>query len=285
MYSLYSRTTKAYNMVKMVIHMADIHIRNTSRHEEYAEAFEKLMASIESKTEGLGYDEVRIVIAGDTVHQKNVVTNELYTLVPRFIRELEKLAPVVVIAGNHDLSEYNKEKQDTISGIFEAAEFEHTTFLDAALGYESGCVHDDNITWAVYSIYDKGRRPEIDSDGGNVVVGLYHGMVSGCVLDNGSKSEDGAPIGMFEGCDCVMAGDIHKRQVMEVDGVKLVYPGSLIQQTYGESVSGHGYCLWRVEGKELLNEFVNIDSDYGMYKFKIKSESDVDNDEEFLVNQ
>lgn len=271
-------------MIKTVIHMADIHIRNTSRHEEYAETFEKLIDSIESRLEGLEYGEARIVIAGDIVHQKNVVTNELYTLVPKFLRELEKLAPVVVIAGNHDLSEYNKDKQDTISGIFEAAEFENTTFIDSSLGYESGCVDDDNITWAVYSIYDKGNRPEIKRPKGNKVVGLFHGMVSGCVLDNGSKSQDGVDGGMFEGCDCVMAGDIHKRQVMDVGGVKLVYPGSLIQQNYGESVSGHGYCVWKV-GKTMVSEFVDIPSDYGLYKFTITSENDIDDDTEVFVNQ
>ena len=45
------------------------------------------------------------------------------------------------------------------------------------------------------------------------------------------------------------AGDIHKRQEIKRGDVKIVYPGSLIQQTFGETVTQHGFAVWDLEKK------------------------------------
>ena len=87
---------------------------------------------------------------------------------------------------------------------------------------------------------------------------------------------------MFEGCDCVMAGDIHKQQELKRGDVKIVYPSSLIQQNYGETVTQHGFVLWDIE--TMQNEFISLNNDYGMYKFEINNIEDIDNDKEILIN-
>jgi DNA repair exonuclease SbcCD nuclease subunit len=87
---------------------------------------------------------------------------------------------------------------------------------------------------------------------------------------------------MFDGCDVVMAGDIHKRQVIETAGIEVVYPGSLIQQTYGETVTVHGFAVWDVEKR--TREFVDLPSSYGFYDFEINDPSDIDADKEYLRN-
>ena len=54
--------------------------------------------------------------------------------------------------------------------------------------------------------------------------------------------------------------------------VPVVYPGSLYQLNYGESVEGHGYLLWDVESCSF--EFKEVSIDYGLYKVKIGSYED-----------
>jgi DNA repair exonuclease SbcCD nuclease subunit len=60
------------------------------------------------------------------------------------------------------------------------------------------------------------------------------------------------------------------------------YPGSLIQQDFGESVSNHGYLLWDVKTK--TPKEINIDSKYGFYKFKLNSITNLDDNSEQLLN-
>lgn len=276
--------------IKIIAHLADIHIRNKVRHDEYEEQFDKLYEGLSDKFDGYEYAERRIVISGDIVHQKNTISNELNSIVPRFIRTLEELAPVVIIAGNHDLLQTNQNSLDTLSGMFEAAQFKKSIFLDKQLGYKSGCFTDDNVIWCLYSIFDDFAKTSdmvsnMVSKGDRYALGLFHGTVVGSVYCNGNVSENGVDVGLFSGCDAVLAGDIHKRQVVNSNGVEVVYPGSLIQQDYGENVSQHGYCLWYLEEGSISHEFVDLESDYGMYKFTIKGEGDVDSDMEIIINQ
>lgn len=272
--------------IKKVIHCSDIHIKNLLRHDEYAEQLTKFIEKCKEIREPFEKDEVRIVIAGDLIDQKNNITPELITFVSTFIRELESIAKVIVIAGNHDLIVNNLSRKDAISSIFETAAFDNAFLLDMELGYQSGYVVDDNITWCLYSIFDNFNKPNIfeakNENPSNKIIGLYHGMIIGSMLYNGNIVDSGVQGELFEGCDCVMAGDIHKQQNLKRGDVTIVYPSSLIQQNYGETVTQHGFCVWDVE--TMTSEFIPLLSEYGMYKFEIKDISDIDNDKEILVN-
>ena len=272
--------------IKKIIHCSDIHIKNLLRHNEYAEQLTKFIEKCQEICEPFEKDEVRIVIAGDLIDQKNNITPELITFVSTFIRELESIAKVIVIAGNHDLIVNNLSRKDAISSIFETAAFDNAFLLDMELGYQSGYVVDDNITWCLYSIFDNFNKPNIfeakNENPSNKIIGLYHGMIIGSMLYNGNIVDSGVQGELFEGCDCVMAGDIHKQQNLKRGDVTIVYPSSLIQQNYGETVTQHGFCVWDVE--TMTHEFIPLLSEYGMYKFEIKDISDIDNDKEILVN-
>lgn len=87
---------------------------------------------------------------------------------------------------------------------------------------------------------------------------------------------------IFQGCDFVMAGDIHKRQVIKRGDTIVVYPGSLIQQTFGETITQHGFAVWDLEKKSY--EFIELPSEYGLYDFEIKKPEDIDDDKEILMN-
>lgn len=272
--------------IRKVIHCSDIHIKNLLRHDEYAEQLTKFIERCQEICEPYEKDEVRIVISGDLIDQKNNITPELITFVSTFIRELEQITKVIVIAGNHDLIVNNLSRKDAISSIFETASFENAFLLDMELNYQSGYVIDDNITWCLYSIFDNFNKPNIQEAQkeypSNKIIGLYHGMIIGSMLYNGNIVDSGVQGELFEGCDCVMAGDIHKHQELKRGDVKIVYPSSLIQQNYGETITQHGFAVWDIESMEY--EFVPLTSDYGMYKFEIKDIKDIDNDKEILIN-
>lgn len=271
-------------MIKCVIHTADIHIRNVMRHEEYSEQLMRFIEKSKEIASNYDKDEVRIVIAGDLVHQKNNISNELFSFTSTFIRALEEIAKVIVISGNHDLVVNNINREDTMSALFTTACFQNTIFLDRELDYCSGVYKDDNILWALYSIYSDYSKPEIPKDVKDLkVIGLYHGTVVGSQTNSGRIMEIGNDGDIFSTCDAVMAGHIHMRQVLKRKNTEIVYPGSLIQQDYGETISKHGFAVWEIE--KMTHKFVNVDTDYGFYKIEINNIQDLDEDKETLVNQ
>lgn len=272
--------------IRCVIHCSDIHMRNFQRMEEYAEQLSKFTKKVEEIAKNYEPDEVRIVISGDIVHSKTTISPELIAFVSTWIRELQKIAEVIVISGNHDLMVNNLTRIDPITAIFQASQFDNAIHLDSYFNYDSGIIVEDNVTWVLYSIFNDFRRPDIEQAKkdypDNIVIGLYHGTVVGATLNNGTVMDSGQDGDIFQGCDFVLAGDIHKRQVIKRGDTIIVYPGSLIQQTFGETITQHGFAVWDLEKKSY--DFVELETDYGLYNFEIKTPEDIDNDKEILKN-
>ncbi len=269
-------------MVKKICHLADIHIRTFRQHDEYKEVFITLNKQLTELFKGFNREEIRIVIAGDIVHQKIVISNEQLMLGTWFLRKLEEIAPVIIIAGNHDLLENNKDRMDSITPMVQ--------FLpDANINYfqESKCYLDDNIVWCVYSIFEENKTPDITNarrEFGNdkTYIGLFHAPVLNAKTDIGYEIDHGAGLDIFEGCDMVMLGDIHKRQSFNHKGIPIAYSSSLIQQNFGENVSKHGFLLWDVETKTF--EEYDVKNSYPFYQFKINSLKDLENGTEKITN-
>jgi len=273
-------------MIKKVLHTADIHIRNIKRHEEYKIQLSKFIESCETICSDYEFNEVRILLAGDIFHQKIQTSNEQTTLLSWLFKKLNKIAPVIIIAGNHDFMESNTDRMDSITPIIEMLELPNVFYVDKILNYKSGCYVDDNIVWSLYSIFDSYNIPDIKIEKidhpDKKFIGLFHGALAGSKTDTGFEFEHGISVDIFDGCDAVMCGDIHKRQELEYNGIKIVYPGSTIQQDFGESVSKHGFLEWDIE--TLDYEECEIDSDYGFYKFRINSIEDIENGTEEFIN-
>ena len=81
-------------MIKKVIHFADVHIRTLRMHDEYKEVFNNLLNDIKSLITDYKREEVRILIAGDYVHQKITISNELLVLGTWFLKKLEKIVEI-----------------------------------------------------------------------------------------------------------------------------------------------------------------------------------------------
>lgn len=269
-------------MIKKIVHIADIHIRTYRLHEEYKEVFIEFLAQLREQIKDFDKNEVRIAVVGDLVHQKIIISNEQLILGTWFLRKLEEIAPVIIVAGNHDLLENNKDRVDSISPMVQ--------FLpDTNINYfkESKCYLDDNIVWCVYSIFEGNERPDIESartlfGDDKTYVGLFHAPILNAKTDIGYEIDHGASLDIFEGCQIVLLGDIHKRQSFNHKGIKIAYPSSLIQQNFGENVTKHGYLLWDVDTKDFTEHDVKNNNPF--YNFKIKSLDDLDNNKEVITN-
>ena len=269
-------------MIKKVVHISDIHIRNIKMHEQTKVAFNVLIKGLKKLRKTYKYDEIRLVIVGDLFHQKITVSNEQFMLAHKFLKTCVEYCPIVIIAGNHDLLENNKDRLDSITPIVDVLGNHNIHYFK-----ESKCYPDDNIVWCVYSVFENNAPPDIKTarvDHGNdkKYLGLFHAPLIGSKTDTGYGFEFGTSLGYFDGCDAVLLGDIHMRQTLEKDGVNLVYPGSFIQQNYGESIENHGYLLWDTE--TLTYEVFNIDTGHKLYKFEINSIDDIENNKEKLMN-
>jgi DNA repair exonuclease SbcCD nuclease subunit len=251
-------------------------------HDEYKDVFKTLFKDIKKSVEGFEKDEIRIVIAGDLVHQKIVISNEQLLLGTWLLKSLEKIAPVILIAGNHDLLENNKDRIDSITPM--------VSFLpDQNINYfkESNCYLDNNVVWCVYSIFEDNKRPNIEAakkefGEDKTYVGLFHAPLINAKTDIGYEIDHGAELDIFEGCDMVMLGDIHKRQFFNHKGIQIAYPSSLIQQNFGENVTKHGFLMWDVETKTFTEH--DVENKYPFYQFKIKSLGDLEAGTEKITN-
>ena len=272
--------------IKKIIHISDIHIMNLKRHDEYSLIFDKFYNSLKEECNGYKYGEVKLVIAGDTVHQKITISNELYLMVSSFLRTVSEILPTIIIAGNHDLLENNSDRVDTITPIVKMLSLKTLLYMDMDLGYKSGYIVDNNIVWVLYSIFDNYMSPNIEEiklkNPNKKIIGLFHGPLTGSIASNGYEVQNGYNENMFYGCDFVLAGDIHKRQEINYKGTKIVYCGSFIQRDYGETVGEHGYLSWNVDNST-YQEY-NIDNDFSFYKMKISSINDIDNECEKIIN-
>jgi DNA repair exonuclease SbcCD nuclease subunit len=269
-------------MVKKIIHTGDWHIRTMRMHREYKETFKIFFSDVTDLVKGYEREEVRIVVAGDLVHNKTVISNEQLILATWVLSELEKIAPVIIIAGNHDLNLNNKDRMDSITPMVQ--------FLpDANINYfkESKCYMDDNIVWCVYSIFEDNERPDIEGarlefGDDKTYIGLFHGPLIGSSTDIGYEIEHGYGLDIFDSCDIVMCADIHKRQKITYKDIPVVFCSSLIQQNFGENITKHGFLCWDVETKTFTEH--DVDNRFAYYQFKIKSLEDIESGNEQLTN-
>jgi len=268
-------------MIKKIIHIADIHIRTYRMHDEYEEIFRTFIDKVKLQVVGLKHEEIRIAVVGDLVHQKITISNEQLVLSCWFLGELATIGKVVLVAGNHDLLENNQDRMDSITPMIRLLNNPNIAYYKESLCYE-----DENIVWCNYSIFEDNKGPDIETArtqyNNKTFIGLYHAPLAGATTDIGYEFKEGTGLDHFEGCDMVLLGDIHKRQEFTYKGAPIVYPSSLVQQNFGETVSKHGYLLWDVESRTY--EEHDVPSRYGFYQFKLTSLDEIDNGTEKLTN-
>ena len=258
-------------MIKRLVHFSDLHVRLFKDHELYR----SILQTAFKEWETLRPD--RIVFTGDLVHSKNQMTPELVEFVAWVLSECAKIAKTIVIIGNHDFLENNNTRLDALTPIIDSLKNDKITYLK-----NRGVYEDENVNWCVYSLMEHNLPPDIQkSDKTNI--GLFHGPIQGLYTDIGYKFEDGFDVDKFSGCDLVLCGDIHKRQVFDIPGKKKAYMiGSTIQQNFGEKITKHGYGVYDVE--QDVYDFVDLPNPKPFLAFYINSIDNLVDGTEKLTN-
>ena len=258
-------------MIKRLIHFSDLHIRLFKDHDQYRGILESALK------EWTSLQPDRIVFTGDLVHSKNQMTPELVEFVAWILSECAKITKTIVIIGNHDFLENNSSRMDALSPVIDSLKNDNISYYK-----NRGVYEDDNINWCVYSLIDHNIPPDI-TKGDKLNIGLFHGPVQGLYTDVGYKFEEGFDTNKFKGCDLVLCGDIHKRQVFDIPGDKKAYMiGSTIQQNFGETVRKHGYGIYEVEKDEYT--FIDLPNPKPFLSFYINSFDCLTEGSEKLVN-
>lgn len=258
-------------MIKRIVHFSDLHIRLFKEHELY----KKILKQMFSEWSSIAPD--RIIFTGDMVHSKNQMTPELVEFVAWVLTECSKIAKTIIVIGNHDFLENNNSRLDALTPIVDSIQNENIVYLK-----NRGVYEDQNVNWCVYSLVEHNLPPEIvKSDKKNI--GLFHGPIQGLTTDIGYKFEDGYDKDKFKGCDIVLCGDIHKRQVFDIPNKKKAYMvGSTIQQNFGETVRNHGYGVYDLDNDQYT--FVDLPNPKPFLSFYINSFDCLTEGSEKLVN-
>jgi len=278
-----------------IIHISDIHIRagnhDKSRYTEYLSVFDNLFQSLQHQQCIQDKTSV-IVVTGDLFHHKNKLEPYGLELALHLLRGLAALAPVFVIRGNHDYRQDVPKERDMISALM-SYQIPNVNYLD-----KTGVYTHQNLSFGLVAIQDTllygattGISPELppfpkgDSE---YNVALFHGTIAGCTLQTGQSILHGYPIDWFQGFDAILLGDIHLQQINRAKPIDYTfaplpstshvqtflydkespwgYPGSLVQQDFGEPLYGHGYLLWNL--KEKVIHAFHVHNPYGFIKTK-----------------
>jgi len=257
-----------------IAHLADVHIRNLERHEEYNDIFQKIIKKLRKITPD------RIVIVGDLFESYIEISNEAEIIAGNFLNELSKIAKVIIVRGNHDIRKKNLNRIDSIETVVKLMNNPNVTYYDKTGFYDDK--QDNNFVWVVYEHSDKDNDPwkNIKKYDGKIYIGLFHDPVLNVTSNTGKVFNDANKyknMNYFNNNDFVLIGDIHKRQYLRNDK-SAAYCGSTIQQSYGETIENHGFLLWDIKSPSDFDvtEY-DIDNEHTFINLYIDESSDYDN--------
>jgi DNA repair exonuclease SbcCD ATPase subunit/DNA repair exonuclease SbcCD nuclease subunit len=257
--------------IDYIVHVSDVHIRLTKRHDEYREAFSKLYSEIQKTPEN-----TVIINTGDTFHSKVDLSPEAVQIGGEFLKKCADIRPTIIIAGNHDCLLTNTTRLDSISPIVDALNHSNLFYLK-----ESKLYGFANLLLNNMSVFDDAtkyirmknvmKRIKINFD---AKIALYHGGVLNAKTDVGYTITDKTVTNeLFDGHDMALLGDIHMAQTLQeydenTEKPIIRFAGSFIQQNHGEALLGHGYSLWNVKQRSYTH--VEIPNDYGHFTIDIE---------------
>ena len=252
-----------------IAHISDVHIRNVKYRSEYRTAFKHLYSQLRDLKPDI------VINTGDLVHSKLAVSPELYDDVAEHMLAITEIAPYYNILGNHDLNLKNKTRTDAISPIVRALQGRTANDLELLGPGQHTVLHTSGIPFNFWN-YDIRGHDQFLIDPTQLNVGLYHGSISGCVTDIGFVMEEGeAEIKKFDLMDFVLLGDIHKRQSFRND--RIHYPGSLVQQNYGEELI-KGFLMWDIRTKnDYAVEFHEVVTTGRFHTIQVPANLDISN--------
>jgi DNA repair exonuclease SbcCD ATPase subunit len=244
---------KYVHPIQYVIHLADLHIPQKLRFEEYKQVFDNLINKINQPKL---YGKTIVVICGDIFHTKVYQRSNSIILWNYLVKQITQLYPMFVITGNHDY-DMTSNDNDWIASTYATDNFYHLN--------QCGEYVINNISIGVSPLNSDQVYKMEDSD--KIRIQLYHGALKGCQMFNGSTLDEGILLEDFGNYDYLMLGDIHKMQFLS-DNV--AYSGSLVQQNFGELIDNHGFIIWDVKNK--TKQFCEVHNDHAFLVVHISDE-------------
>ena len=260
----------AGHRVSHIFHFADIHIRNgdidRARYDEYNEVFRNTLTYLDTH-DSIQNESALIVIAGDLFHHKGKMDTPALKLFFWWMDELLNRAPVVMICGNHDFRQEDPRHPDmmeTMSAPYNelrASKFPlmylkntgHYQYADIGFGVVSvrDTLKSFNTSGQIASLPQFPGPDTFDGTDVSTRIALFHGTICQSALPNEHRMSEmnGYPLDWFKGYDMLLLGDNHKQQVHQSFPMPWGYPGSLIQQDFGETTFGHGCLVWDIASK------------------------------------
>ena len=280
-------------VVKKVIHLSDIHIRTgnsiNSRYVEYIDVIDKLITDLKRYNEENRFENTIIFITGDLFHHKNIIEAHGIDIFNKLIIELTKLTAVYLIRGNHDYRQDNLDDIDLIGALINNSNYENLHYLNKTGLYEIG-----DILVGLVAIQDTLKKGDTSGKVDNMpefpwttdkkykrTIALFHGII----VENNKRTIYHNPIKIdwINKYDFGLLGDIHKQQIhnsvwnkegyyeiKERDKIIWGYPGSLVQQNFGELYNKHGYLIWDLDNYRVYSH--DIDNPYGFFNLYFKDD-------------
>jgi DNA repair exonuclease SbcCD nuclease subunit len=208
-----------------IAHIADIHWRGLSRHEEYREVFSAFAKKVkEQKVD-------HIFVGGDIFHTKTSgLSPEYIEQMGWWLTTLAESAELHLTLGNHDGNLVNLSRQDAVSPIVDALNNPRVHLYKKSGVYEFA----PGYTWCIFSLFDEEGWDTVKPIPGKINIACYHGPVWGAVTETDWLIEEGLTVDYFKKFDFCLLGDIHKTQYLGARDVELVideadlskYPGA-----------------------------------------------------------
>lgn len=250
-------------------HFADIHFRGLSRHDEYRKVFSESYEKLRELKPDV------IFLGGDIVHSKTQgISPELIDILRWWFNSLADIAPVHVILGNHDGLMTNEDRLDAVTPIVRAIGNPRIQLMKGTGVYPTGV---PGFNWCVFCCFDTKAWADMKPPKSGTNIALYHGPVNGSLTDQDWEiNGDSIKADFFKDYDYTMLGDIHKRQFLTE---RIAYPGSTIQQNYGEDVE-KGFLFWEIQdSQDFKVKFIPLHNDHAFRTIKWEGDvsSTVDN--------
>ena len=236
------------NKTEVIFHMADVHICKTKNVDVYDKILKKTVEIIKNEKR-----EKLTVICGDLFEERK--PNQVANIMARtFLKELGNVCETILILGNHDKN-MNNDNEDI------APNSTKTILCALETKYKIHLLTDENvhkikgINFVLTDMKSK-KVSDFKKNKNEVYISLYHGTINNSKIDN-HIFVDNKKLGVkdFAKYDYVFLGDIHKHQYFRKNKT-MCYPGSLVQQDFGESVDHHGMILWDMNNK--TSKFIEV---------------------------
>lgn len=233
-----------------VLHTADIQIEVRGVHQRYDE-YESILRQL---TDAIRTNNIELyIIAGDIFEHWNANDTERALFINHLnkVIQIDSVREVVIIHGNHDINQRihsNVYKTDGTEVVIPNALDTIVTAIDSnkiklfgeSDWYESEFTGLEYLVWSQKTKHSQNKdnyHPTAKNKWANsTTLTLYHDPVRGTKMwdDSDLRHQEKHPSLSDFVTRTVIAGDIHKPQVIKNDDVTFVYCGSPVPRNYGE---------------------------------------------------